>query len=539
MPGGPFAPLPCRKCGSTRDYYSAGLCQRCHRFAPPVIDSCMDCLGWGVSGHSRWLCEGCRALRRRFPVPKPCGSCGRVIAVNAEGFCRLCSRQAVGERPHGIGLSVVEANRHGQQLFLAGLFWGMRRPITSKTPERLCSRQYPVAYRQLALIDLPRDLVAGRAHGFADPPDPVLAQQLDEVAVEHARRHGWSKTRLVEARKGIRILQALQDTPGAAIKASEVTRLDQISLAVQPIREILATAGMLDDDREPSVLAWFARQIEGLPEPMRNEMSLWFEVLRVGTTTAPRFRPRTETTVRGRIHHAMPAVHGWAAAGHESLREITRDHIKAALPDSGSQRALVGQALRSLFGVLKAHRLVFANPTTHFRTGKPETRVPLPVPVTQLRAALVSEDPARAVIAALVGFHGLRSTQLRSLLLTDIRDGRVYLLDRTILLAPPVRERVATWLDRRAARWPDSVNPHLLINTRSGVRTGPVSRNWINGVLGMACQSVREDRILYEAITTGGDVRRLCDLFGLSVKGAERYTDTVNHPDLDGSPGSP
>ena len=41
--------------------------------------------------------------------------------------------------------------------------------------------------------------------------------------------------------------------------------------------------------------------------------------------------------------------------------------------------------------------------------------------------------------------------------------------------------------------------------------------------LGVSAQAVREDRILDEALATGGDIRRLCDLFGLTVGGAERY----------------
>jgi len=31
---------------------------------------------------------------------------------------------------------------------------------------------------------------------------------------------------------------------------------------------------------------------------------------------------------------------------------------------------------------------------------------------------------------------------------------------------------------------------------------------------------------------TGGDIRALCDLFGLSVAGAHRYTATVDHPGI-------
>lgn len=41
---------------------------------------------------------------------------------------------------------------------------------------------------------------------------------------------------------------------------------------------------------------------------------------------------------------------------------------------------------------------------------------------------------------------------------------------------------------------------------------------------------MREDRILDEVHATSGDVRRLMDLFGLTAKGAQRYTATLSHP---------
>ena len=52
--------------------------------------------------------------------------------------------------------------------------------------------------------------------------------------------------------------------------------------------------------------------------------------------------------------------------------------------------------------------------------------------------------------------------------------------------------------------------------------------------VGMAIQQIREDRILHEALATGGDVRRLCDLFGISVAAALRYTAVLDPPGLAG-----
>jgi hypothetical protein len=51
-------------------------------------------------------------------------------------------------------------------------------------------------------------------------------------------------------------------------------------------------------------------------------------------------------------------------------------------------------------------------------------------------------------------------------------------------------------------------------------------------VLGMPARRLREDRLLHEAEATGGDPRRICDLFGLSVGAVLRYTATVDQTGL-------
>jgi hypothetical protein len=45
-------------------------------------------------------------------------------------------------------------------------------------------------------------------------------------------------------------------------------------------------------------------------------------------------------------------------------------------------------------------------------------------------------------------------------------------------------------------------------------------------------QALREDRILQEIHASGGDIRRICDLFGLTVDAAVRYAATLGHSDL-------
>src|SRR5262249_25588697 len=146
----------------------------------------------------------------------------------------------------------------------------------------------------------------------------------------------------------------------------------------------------------------------------------------------------------------------------------------------------------------------------------------------RLRDVLDSPDPARALIAALLAYHAVRIHQLRDLKLTDFRDGRLHLDGQAILLADPVRGRLRAYLDHRGASWPTTVNPHLFVNIRSWAHTRPVNKSWAYGQLGMSGQQVRLDRIFCEAVTTGGDLRLLADLFGLSIASAARYASIVD-----------
>jgi hypothetical protein len=72
------------------------------------------------------------------------------------------------------------------------------------------------------------------------------------------------------------------------------------------------------------------------------------------------------------------------------------------------------------------------------------------------------------------------------------------------------------------------------VHYQTAGRLDPVGQRWIWLTIGpgLSAAAIREDRILNEAHATGGDQRRLADLFGLSIKAGTRYTDTVDHPDL-------
>ena len=531
MPGGPFTPPPCRRCQGTEDFFASGLCARCHLYGSIRIDACSECHAWGVTRRRKWRCRGC-AQWDGLHESGTCRSCGLDRTVNERGICRLCWKNASGHRLSIGGFDPIGGNRHGQQLFFAD----MQRAARRKRFHRLRTDSgwpegRPVAHRQLVLFTMAPDLSRGR-RVLPPPRDAQLAAALDAVAVAHARRRGWRRTVSSKLRCGIRILLGLQDTPGAPIRWSETRLLPQLSLTARPVIEVLDSVGMFEDDRVPAIDRWFADASFDLPASMTAELEVWFDVMSRGSTKPPRRRPRSPTTIKLYWAASVPALRRWAGEGHDSLREITRAEVLAVLPDDPAGRKMCGQAMRSIFGVLKGRRLIFANPAVRLAHASDSPLPPATVDLDAVRAALNSSDPARAALVALVAFHGLRSHQLRDLQLTDVRDRRLHLDERVIPLAEPVRRRVAAWLDHRARRWPSSTNPHLFIHFRSAAHNEPVGERWVFLTLGLAggAQALRADRILHEAVATGGDPRRLCDLFGLSIQQASRYTDAIAEP---------
>lgn len=576
LPGGPFAPPACSRCGTggTADdgndrhddghddgrggypydvaYYSQGLCTRCHPKAPQHLESCRHCLAWGVIRKYKWLCWRCTSWRARLDRGT-CRICRRPdLPVTSDEVCNLCDRQRV----IALGSSLEEANAGGQQLYLANIAWEPTRtahgsarrhaiPLNPRAARRAEQRArdrvafYPVEEVQLTLFDAHRDLPAARAAaerngGYPDPPHPRMGAYLDAAVRDHARRHGWSKTSTHRAQKSMRVLQLMQDTPGAMLSARDAMRLNDIELAAIPVIDIATAIGVMLDDRQPAIDRWFADTIADLPAPMQAELRDWFDMMLNGSTTPPRRRPREQETMRHYLRGAMPALAAWAGQGHTSLREITHADVIATLPPSGNPRSIMGAGLRSIFTLLKARKVLFVNPIARVRTGTHERRQPLPLDTASIQNALNSPDPACAAVAALAAFHGVRTRDIRYMVLADLADGRLRIDQpkdkRSILLAEPVKVRLAAWLDHRARRWPNTANPYVFINHRNAGKILPVGFHWVSRTMDVPVSVIRDDRILHEVNATDGDLRRICELFGIKVETALRY---LPGPELD------
>ena len=105
------------------------------------------------------------------------------------------------------------------------------------------------------------------------------------------------------------------------------------------------------------------------------------------------------------------------------MRQVTRDDITTWLAGRpGRTRPQDASTLRSLFGILKAERLIFANPARGVRVSRRNPSVPAPLPahLVTAAAAAAKDDPALRVAVALAGVHALLPGQIRHLRLDQV-----------------------------------------------------------------------------------------------------------------------
>jgi hypothetical protein len=179
--------------------------------------------------------------------------------------------------------------------------------------------------------------------------------------------------------------------------------------------------------------------------------------------------------------------------------------------------------------------LIFANPMRGIRGGKLATTIPASLSAEEVGAVAHAalQDPALRVVVALSGIHALPSYQIRTMLQeqVDLAGRRLDPegLDRP--LDEYTAEAVTHYLDYRHGRWPNSTNPHLLINRNTATTMTAVSPSWMGKLvrpLPISLDRLRQDRILQEALASGADPLRLSHIFSLGAKTSLRYTTAVN-----------
>jgi hypothetical protein len=145
-------------------------------------------------------------------------------------------------------------------------------------------------------------------------------------------------------------------------------------------------------------------------------------------------------------------------------------------------------------------------------------------------AAATPEARLAMVLAAM---HAVRAKAIREIRLNhvDLGNRRIVIGGRARPLDDLTREVLLEWLAHRAARWPSTANPHLLVNQHSANGTGPagIGHLYKTVLRGKAAtlERLRVDRQLQEALAVGPDPLHLASLFGLDPKTAIRYAENA------------
>ncbi|ABW12849.1 hypothetical protein Franean1_3447 [Parafrankia sp. EAN1pec] len=503
---------------------------------PPT--SCGDCLAWGVFGGR--YCPACANFRQRFPRGT-CAGCARLLPVK-RGYCRLCWKQATLETAGRWAPAIqpfLEAVRH-HQLFLASLHHSVPVPAGRRLGKN--SRNAPgltspaenpgraVAWVQLRLIDLPRDFTRFDRHN-ADLTNPLLVDARRRArAMGEAR--GWTRRVHTDVDRALVILLSGL-APGEKVRYSDMfPALQARWISVERTVQALDHLGLLDDDRQSTFDAYLEHKLDGITPGIRRDVEDWIRTLYAG---GPRTRAHSKNTAYGYLNEIKPTLLDWSTRFHH-LREITGDDIQKVISSvHGNKRDHTIVVLRSLFDHCKKTGTIFRNPVARLRAGRKHYNLILPLHPERVSMVLdAATSPAARLVVVLAGIHAARNKTTRHVQLDDVDLGnrRLVIADINRPLDDLTYHAVLDWLAYRRDRWPNTANPHLIVNGQTALGHGPVSDSWLSLIvrgLPVTLEQLRVDRQLDEALTHGPDPLHLAAVFGLDQNTAMRYANAARH----------
>ncbi len=424
--------------------------------------------------------------------------------------------------------------RHHQLSFADMQRWGARvpgRPAGKQGRRTARPRPQPPEPRpvtgwvQLRLFDARKDYTRFDRRRHADFANPWLARaRATAQAIGEAR--GWSRWVAGAVDRGPVILLS-GHADGDEICYSEMfPALRAHGLSVERTAEVLAALGLFRDDRVPAFETWLERSLAGLAPGIRADIEHWLRTLRHG---GPRSRPRVPETTWTYLRAVAPALAAWSGR-YAHLREVTSEDILAAIDGlTGHERNHTLTVIRSLFRHCKKNRAIFRDPAARLRVGTHPRTVILPLHDDDIdQAANAAQSPRDRLVLALAAIHAARSKAIRELQVEDIDLGnrRLTIAGRTRPLDDLTHEMILDWLSHRRTRWPDTANPHLIINQQTAMETGPVSRVSLTESFRdqpATLERLRVHRQLDEALTQRPDPLHLAAMFGLDPKTAIRY----------------
>lgn len=513
-------PRHCDNCGLLRRQVAKGLCANCYRMSRLHDGLCPGCHEVRPIEGEHELCETCH--RRSRVRAGTCTDCHRDVARLYGRRCRQCQRRAsnangrcrdcgdTGEIITGRCKNCYEhARRHDTGICPA---CGQRFPLGADGVCRMCANQ--------------RRAMHVRTH----PTGKLVLAQL----TRYGKAHGWSPDVLTTARGSLRAILAAGDalgTPpwtGDAIKTLLATRGGhRTGTAFQRLVDFLTEEGLVTPTTGASFELWLDARLADLPAQISVELRVWIDRL-LGRGPRPR-KPLQDSTIRSYIWILTEPIAAWSST-YDSLRQVSSEDVDGRLKMfSGAKRGLAASAMRSLFATLKTQRIIFVNPTGHLSGHNIETAAPIglrPDERTRLLAAKLRPDERLMVLLA--GVHAMRAGEIVALRIEDVNltAGTMTVSCRTRALDSLTRQHLTAWLEYRRQRWPDTANPHLLINHQTANTVTPVATGYLGATfrkLGLTAHRLRVDRFLDEVHNGNADPLRFAHLFGVTAPTALHY----------------
>ncbi|WP_435593641.1 integrase [Nocardia sp. bgisy118] len=242
-----------------------------------------------------------------------------------------------------------------------------------------------------------------------------------------------------------------------------------------------------------------------------------------------RSQPRNITTVRKYVRAAHPVLVEWSTR-YDHLLEVTSGDIRAVAGAlCGHLRRRTLGALCSLARHCRKNGTIFADPAARIRIGNRGDPIIIPCGPKQIDdTTQAATTPAARIALALAAVHAARPETIRTLRLDDIDLGnrRLTIGSVTRPLDELTHRLLIDWLEYRRRHWPNTANPHLIINKQTASSTRPISDNALTAPFrrqAATLEALRVDRQLDEALIHGPDPLHLAAVFGLDETTAIRY----------------
>ncbi|CDO20740.1 hypothetical protein [Mycolicibacterium mageritense] len=513
-------PRNCDNCGLFRRQVAKGLCATCYRVSRLHDGLCPGCNKVRPIEGKHALCEACE--RRSRARAGTCTDCHRDFRRLYGARCRQCQRRAAN--PTG---RCQDCGETGE--IIAGrcknCYEHFRRHGTGDCPA--CGQRFPIGANGLC-----RNCTNKRRaiHVRNTPTGKLLLAQM----TMYGRARGWSPGVLTVARTSLRIVLAGSDvlgpppwTSNAIKELLDTTASHRANNAVQRVIDFLTDEGLATSSTEATFQLWLDTQFADLCPQIRSELHIWTERL-LGRGDRPQ-KPLQYQTIRSYVWILTTPLANWSQT-YDSLREVTPEGIDEQVATfSGAKRGLAASAMRSLFKTLKTQRIIFANPTRHLSGQNIKTAAPIGLQ-PQDRARLFADDlrPDEHLMVLLAGVHAMRAGQIVTLRIDDVdlTAGTIAVAGKPRALDSLTGQYLIAWLEYRRQRWPNTANPHLLVNYQSAntvaaVPTGHISATFRR--LGYTAHQLRVDRFLDEVHNGNADPLRFAHLFGVTAPTALHY----------------